>query len=154
MLFLSLTEKGRAASMSAQSSHSAWASACACVFLRERKRFRYELSVCQHDSLTTRTTTGSEGGSNTSLTHKPSPQHTHTHAYTHTLSQKNLCIQSTCRLRNLLFGLKGYKGTQRSFIATQGPMVHTVGDFWDMVWQERSSIIVMLTKLKENNEVS
>lgn len=33
-------------------------------------------------------------------------------------------------------------------------MLHTVGDFWDMVWQERSSVIVMLTKLKENNEVS
>lgn len=32
-------------------------------------------------------------------------------------------------------------------------MLHTVGDFWDMVWQERSSIIVMVTRLKENNEV-
>lgn len=32
-------------------------------------------------------------------------------------------------------------------------MLHTVGDFWDMVWQERSSIIVMVTRLKEKNEV-
>ncbi|XP_075898291.1 tyrosine-protein phosphatase non-receptor type 7-like isoform X2 [Nelusetta ayraudi] len=48
--------------------------------------------------------------------------------------------------------VRGYEGSQRAFIATQGPMLHTVGDFWDMVWQERSSIIVMLTKLKENNE--
>lgn len=31
-------------------------------------------------------------------------------------------------------------------------MLHTVGDFWDMVWQEKSSIIVMVTRLKENNE--
>ncbi|XP_042371985.1 tyrosine-protein phosphatase non-receptor type 7-like, partial [Plectropomus leopardus] len=31
-------------------------------------------------------------------------------------------------------------------------MLHTVGDFWDMVWQERSSVIVMVTRLKENNE--
>lgn len=42
----------------------------------------------------------------------------------------------------------------KAYIATQGPMLHTVGDFWDMVWQERSSIIVMVTRLKENNEVS
>uniref|UniRef100_A0A3Q0QUM8 protein-tyrosine-phosphatase n=1 Tax=Amphilophus citrinellus TaxID=61819 RepID=A0A3Q0QUM8_AMPCI len=49
--------------------------------------------------------------------------------------------------------ITGYKGAPRAYIATQGPMVHTVGDFWDMVWQERSSIIVMVTRLKENNEV-
>ncbi|XP_056239861.1 tyrosine-protein phosphatase non-receptor type 7-like [Seriola aureovittata] len=48
--------------------------------------------------------------------------------------------------------IRGYRGAQRAYIATQGPMVHTVGDFWDMVWQERSSIIVMVTRLKENNE--
>uniref|UniRef100_A0A8D3AWG6 protein-tyrosine-phosphatase n=1 Tax=Scophthalmus maximus TaxID=52904 RepID=A0A8D3AWG6_SCOMX len=48
--------------------------------------------------------------------------------------------------------VRGYKGAQRAYIATQGPMVHTVGDFWDMVWQEGSSIIVMVTRLKENNE--
>ncbi|KAE8292694.1 Tyrosine-protein phosphatase non-receptor type 7 [Larimichthys crocea] len=48
--------------------------------------------------------------------------------------------------------IRGYKGAPRAYIATQGPMLHTVGDFWDMVWQERSSIIVMVTRLKENNE--
>ncbi|KAM8863283.1 tyrosine-protein phosphatase non-receptor type 7-like isoform 2-T2 [Spinachia spinachia] len=48
--------------------------------------------------------------------------------------------------------IRGYRGAPRAFIATQGPMPHTVGDFWDMVWQERSSIIVMVTKLKEKNE--
>uniref|UniRef100_A0A8C8DLN2 protein-tyrosine-phosphatase n=1 Tax=Oryzias sinensis TaxID=183150 RepID=A0A8C8DLN2_9TELE len=47
--------------------------------------------------------------------------------------------------------IKGYKGAPNAYIATQGPMVHTVGDFWDMVWQERSSIIVMVTRLKEND---
>ncbi|XP_070825114.1 tyrosine-protein phosphatase non-receptor type 7-like [Chaetodon trifascialis] len=48
--------------------------------------------------------------------------------------------------------IRGYKGAPRAYVATQGPMLHTVGDFWDMVWQERSSIIVMVTQLKENNE--
>lgn len=48
---------------------------------------------------------------------------------------------------------QGYNGAPQAFIATQGPLLHTVGDFWDMVWQERSRVIVMLTRLKENNEV-
>ncbi|KAM8830269.1 tyrosine-protein phosphatase non-receptor type 7-like isoform 1-T3 [Synchiropus picturatus] len=48
--------------------------------------------------------------------------------------------------------IRGYKGAPKTFIATQGPMLHTVGDFWEMVWQERSNIIVMVTRLKENNE--
>lgn len=32
------------------------------------------------------------------------------------------------------------------YIATQGPLPHTVNDFWWMVWQERSDCIVMMTK--------
>uniref|UniRef100_A0A7N8X6J5 protein-tyrosine-phosphatase n=1 Tax=Mastacembelus armatus TaxID=205130 RepID=A0A7N8X6J5_9TELE len=47
--------------------------------------------------------------------------------------------------------IRGYRGAPRAYIATQGPMRHTLGDFWDMVWQERSSIIVMVTRLKESN---
>ncbi|XP_061604022.1 tyrosine-protein phosphatase non-receptor type 7-like [Phyllopteryx taeniolatus] len=48
--------------------------------------------------------------------------------------------------------IRGYRSIPKAYIATQGPMVHTVGDFWDMVWQERSRIIVMVTRLKETNE--
>lgn len=39
------------------------------------------------------------------------------------------------------------------YIATQGPIVNTVSDFWRMVWQERSPIIVMITNIEEMNEV-
>lgn len=49
---------------------------------------------------------------------------------------------------------QGYRGEERAFIATQGPMVNTVNDFWKMAWQEESAAIVMITKLKEKNEVS
>jgi len=31
--------------------------------------------------------------------------------------------------------------------------VNTVGDFWRMVWQERSPIVVMITNEDEKNEV-
>ncbi|KAF7238062.1 Receptor-type tyrosine-protein phosphatase R [Varanus komodoensis] len=48
--------------------------------------------------------------------------------------------------------IKGYGGQEKAFIATQGPMINTVNDFWLMVWQEDSPVIVMITKLKEKNE--
>ncbi|XP_048779447.1 tyrosine-protein phosphatase non-receptor type 5-like [Ostrea edulis] len=45
--------------------------------------------------------------------------------------------------------IKGYEGEEKAYIATQGPMSHTIVDFWRMVWIEKSPIIVMITKLKE-----
>ncbi|NXK21835.1 PTPRK phosphatase, partial [Arenaria interpres] len=40
----------------------------------------------------------------------------------------------------------------RFFIAAQGPLPGTVVDFWQMVWQEKISVIVMLTGLVEQNK--
>lgn len=41
----------------------------------------------------------------------------------------------------------------REYIASQGPLHTTLDDFWHMVWQEQSTVIVMLTNLKENGRV-
>lgn len=38
----------------------------------------------------------------------------------------------------------------RCYIATQGPTHQTVDHFWRMVWQEQSTVIIMVTGLTEN----
>lgn len=40
------------------------------------------------------------------------------------------------------------------FIATQGPLPHTLEDFWRMVWEWKCHSIVMLTELQEREQVS
>lgn len=36
----------------------------------------------------------------------------------------------------------------------KGPLPETFGDFWRMVWEQRSATIVMMTKLEERSRVS
>ncbi|XP_078525689.1 receptor-type tyrosine-protein phosphatase S isoform X2 [Lissotriton helveticus] len=44
--------------------------------------------------------------------------------------------------------IDGYR-QQKAYIATQGPLAETTEDFWRMLWENNSTIVVMLTKLRE-----
>uniref|UniRef100_A0A8C3JAC2 Receptor-type tyrosine-protein phosphatase C n=1 Tax=Calidris pygmaea TaxID=425635 RepID=A0A8C3JAC2_9CHAR len=47
--------------------------------------------------------------------------------------------------------ITGYWGP-KAMIATQGPLQETISDFWQMVFQRKVKVIVMLTELKEGDQ--
>ncbi|XP_014864231.1 PREDICTED: receptor-type tyrosine-protein phosphatase delta-like isoform X13 [Poecilia mexicana] len=48
--------------------------------------------------------------------------------------------------------IDGYR-KQNAYIATQGALPETFGEFWRMIWEQRSAIVVMMTKLEERSRV-
>ncbi|KAM3876327.1 receptor-type tyrosine-protein phosphatase C [Diretmus argenteus] len=59
--------------------------------------------------------------------------------------------EAGCDYINASF-IDGFKESQK-YIAAQGPKDETVSDFWRMVWEQQSSIIVMVTRCEEGNRV-
>ncbi|KAM9525324.1 receptor-type tyrosine-protein phosphatase alpha-like isoform 4-T5 [Salvelinus alpinus] len=47
--------------------------------------------------------------------------------------------------------IDGYR-QKDSYMASQGPLQHTIEDFWRMIWEWRSCSIVMLTELEERGQ--
>lgn len=48
--------------------------------------------------------------------------------------------------------IDGYR-RQNAYIATQGSLPETFGDFWRMVWEQHTVNIIMMTKLEEKSRV-
>ncbi|OQV16452.1 Tyrosine-protein phosphatase non-receptor type 4 [Hypsibius exemplaris] len=44
-------------------------------------------------------------------------------------------------------------GIVNRYIAAQGPLPHTTADFWQMVWEQQSTLVVMLTSLMEQGRI-
>ena len=87
------------------------------------------------------------------------PFNKHKNRLVHILPYENsrVCLQPSRNVEgsdyiNANF-VDGYR-YRNAYIATQGPLPETVDDLWRMLWEHNSTIIVMLTKLKEMGRVS
>ncbi|RMC19412.1 hypothetical protein DUI87_04022 [Hirundo rustica rustica] len=48
--------------------------------------------------------------------------------------------------------IDGYR-KQNAYIATQGALPETFGDFWRMMWEQQGATVVMMTKLEERSRI-
>lgn len=67
-----------------------------------------------------------------------------------------LFIEPTAKalsLHHYTYYIQGYNGTQKVYIATQAPLESTVSDFWTMVWESQSQVVVMLMQQIEDGQV-
>ncbi|XP_064928439.1 receptor-type tyrosine-protein phosphatase C isoform X6 [Columba livia] len=65
-------------------------------------------------------------------------------------SDEDSDCEETSKYINASF-ITGYWGP-KAMIATQGPLQETICDFWQMVFQRKVKVIVMLTELKEGDQ--
>ncbi|GAB0176426.1 phosphatidylinositol phosphatase PTPRQ [Grus japonensis] len=76
--------------------------------------------------------------------------------FTRPISKKSFLqhVEELCTNNNLKFQeeFSGYL-CPNEFIATQGPLPGTVGDFWRMVWETRAKTLVMLTQCFEKGRI-
>lgn len=71
--------------------------------------------------------------------------------YDHTRVKINDCKEGDCDYVNASFVQA--EGCDKRYIATQGPLPATYEDFWKIVWEQNSQVIVMLTKEEEAGRI-
>ncbi|KAF0378313.1 Tyrosine-protein phosphatase 2/3 [Gigaspora margarita] len=71
--------------------------------------------------------------------------------YDHARVKINECNEGDCDYVNASFVQAA--GCNKRYIATQGPLPATCTDFWKVVWEQNSRVIVMLTKEQEAGRV-
>eukprot|EP00049_Salpingoeca_infusionum_P018830 m.358959 g.358959 ORF g.358959 m.358959 type:complete len:2697 (+) comp18357_c0_seq1:279-8369(+) len=49
--------------------------------------------------------------------------------------------------------IHGWDGAPQAYIATQGPVPHTINDFWRLVWESNTKAVVMVTGIRERGVV-
>ena len=68
------------------------------------------------------------------------------HSHTRTRTRTYVVYYHNCYL------IQGYK-QRNAFIATQCPMESTANDFWRMMWESQSAVIVLLSNPEHDKEV-
>ena len=83
------------------------------------------------------------------------PRHTLKHA--HTTPPPTSCTQDTIKLiyepSSMLSG-QWTSCTLFALVLPPGPTPTTISDFWQMIWDHKPAVIVMLTRVQENGKVS
>nr|XP_026695396.1 receptor-type tyrosine-protein phosphatase alpha-like isoform X2 [Ciona intestinalis] len=88
-------------------------------------------------------------------THAENPLHKKKNRYNNILpyDATRVCLKETAENPDYINAnyVNGYS-QEHKFIATQGPLDRTTGDFWRMVWEQECLVIVMLTNPVESGK--
>ena len=66
---------------------------------------------------------------------------------------EKIYLQFASQLLLFVVFCQGYEH-KKAYIAAQGPLPNTMGDFWRMVWENQCSTMVMVSECEEKGQVT